>query len=643
MTEALEGLTDLLRGDLAGALDDLAGRWTIILVPAVVAIPVVFLITKFSREARTLGVPEVMYAVETRGGRIRPIVPLIKGVTAALTIGAGGSAGREGPIVAIGAGVASGIARMTRQTPEMMTLMVAAGAAGGIAATFNAPIAGLFFALEVVLRRFNVRNFTVVVISAVIANMIAIALEGDNPGIAIPTYELVSATELGLYPILGIAAAIVGVAFMRVLYLVEDGFALLPLTSYGRAIVGLLAVGALGLWHEEIFGVGFGAIEVAAGGGDSSVAAFGAGTLALLIVLKIFATSFTLGGGASGGVFAPSLFMGAMLGSLLGSGFNELFPGAIAPDGAFAVVGMAALFAAAARAPITALFIVFEMTRDYSLILPLMVGVATATAVAQIMTRDTIYSIKLHRIGFDINDEDEEQPMDRVTVSEAMTTNVSLVQSDTDLEQMAVAMARSRGNVLAVTDEHGGFQGLVSATDLTAALDRNDESVTAADIAVQSPIRVYPDDTLRSVVSLLAENDVRQVPVVARWNEQRLLGMMTQRDVLREFARRGSRRTNVPRKPPPVRRLVGAVQVELSVDPASHLVGVELRNVPLPQEAVITTIHRDGVVVIPRGTVTLEAGDLLTILSEPAVEQAVRRLLAAEVEQTDADRDSEGR
>ncbi len=373
------------------------------------------------------------------------------------------------------------------------------------------------------------------------------------------------------------------------------------------------------------------------------MAAFSAGTLALLIVLKIFATSFTLGSGASGGVFAPSLFMGAMLGSLLGSGFNALFPGAIAPDGAFAVVGMAALFAAAARAPITALFIVFEMTRDYSLILPLMVGVATATAAAQIITRDTVYSIKLHRIGFDVNDEDEEQPMDRVTVSEAMTTNVSLVRSDTHLEQMAVAMARSRGNVLAVTDEDGGFQGLVSATDLTAALDRNDESITAADIAVTSPIRVYPDDTLRSVVSLLAENDLRQVPVVARWNEQRLLGMMTQRDVLREFARRGSRQTNVPRKPPPVRRLVGAVQVELSIDPGSHLSGVELRNVPLPQEAVITTIHRDGVVVIPRGTVTLEVGDLLTILCEPGVESTIRRLLAAEAQPDDADRDSQRR
>jgi CIC family chloride channel protein len=350
-----------------------------------------------------------------------------------------------------------------------------------------------------------------------------------------------------------------------------------------------------------------------------------------------------LGGGASGGVFAPSLFMGAMLGSLMGSGFNELFSGSIAPDGAFAVVGMAALFAAAARAPITALFIVFEMTRDYSLILPLMVGVATATAAAQIITRDTVYSIKLHRIGYDVNEEDDEQPMDRVTVSEAMTTNVSLVRTDSHLEQMAVAMARSRGNVLAVTDEHGAFQGLVSATDLTAALDRNDEGVTAVDIAVQSPIRVYPDDTLREVVSLLAENDVRQVPVVARWNEQRLLGMMTQRDVLREFARRGSKQTNVPRKPPPVRRLVGAVQIEMSVEPESHLAGVELRNLPLPQEAVITTIHRDGVVVIPRGTVTLEAGDLLTILSEPAVESIIRELLAPDTSSKDTNQDNRSR
>jgi CIC family chloride channel protein len=325
----------------------------------------------------------------------------------------------------------------------------------------------------------------------------------------------------------------------------------------------------------------------------------------------------------------------------MGSGFNAIFSGSIAPDGAFAVVGMAALFAAAARAPITALFIVLDMTRDYSLILPLMVGVATATAVAQIITRDTVYSIKLHRIGLDIDDEDEERPMDRVTVAEAMTTNVSLVRSNTHLDQLAVAMARTRANVLAVTDEQGGFQGLVSATDLTAALGRNDESITAADLTVQSPIRVYPDDTLRAVVSLLADNDVRQVPVVARWNEQRLLGMITQRDVLREFARRGSRQTNVPRQPPPVRRLIGAVQVEFTVDPESDLVGVELRNVSLPQEAVITTIHRDGVVVIPRGTVALEAGDLLTILSEPGVEQTIRRLLAPVVQTTDPGPDSQ--
>ena len=508
--------------------------------------------------------------------------------------------------------------------------MVSGGAAGGIAATFNAPIAGVFFALEVILRRFNVRNFTLVVVSAVVANMIAIAIEGDRPGIVIPDYALESAIEIGLYALLGLAAAFVGVFWLRLLYLVEDIFEVLPTSNYTKPIVAMFALGALGFWHDEVFGTGFAAIE------QATLGEIATGTLAILLVIKPLATSLTLGGGASGGVFAPSLFIGAMLGGLFGAAFVELAPDQVGPSGAYAVVGMAAVFAAAARAPITSLFIVFELTRDYSLILPLMTAVAIATAVAQIITRDTIYSIKLARRGVDVTEEPAAAVVADLTVAETMSTNVPLVTEDTDLQELTLAMSRSRGTVLAVTDEEGRFRGLVSATDLTAALERTDQNLVASDISVASPQRVYPDDQLGHVVELMAEGDLRQLPVVARWDERRLLGMISQRDVLRQVARRGPRLAGTTRRAAPVRRLIGAVQIEFTVEQESGLVGRELREIQLPEGSIVTIIHRQGTVVIPRGQVTVEAGDQLTILAEPVAEAAVRRVLAEVVQAADA-------
>ncbi len=627
LQEMVERFDDLFFNELGGALTDAAGDWVILWVPVIIIVPITWLITRYAPETRGHGVPEVMRAVETQGGRIPLRTPIVKAVASALTIGAGGSVGREGPIVQVGAGLSSAIGRLTRQPQDTVVLMVAGGAAGGIAATFNAPIAGVFFALEVILRRFNVRNFTLVVVSAVVANMIAIGVEGDTPGLVIPPYELESSIEIGLYAILGLAAAVVGVFWLRFLYLMEGAFALLPTSPYVKPVLAMLGVGALGFWHGELFGTGFDAIEAA------SVDEIAMGTLAILLVVKPLATSLTLGGGASGGVFAPSLFIGAMLGGLFGNAFVEIAPDNVAPAGAYAVVGMAAVFAAAARAPITSLFIVFELTRDYSLILPLMTAVAIATAFAQILTRDTIYSIKLAQLGVNVTDESARALVEELTVAETMTTNVPIVAEETPLEDLALAMSRSRGNVLAVSDESGSFRGLISASALTAALDRTGADLTARDLSVVSPLRVYPDDQLGHVVALMADNDVRQLPVVARWNQRRLLGMISQRDVLREVARRAAPPDGTRRRPPPVRRLIGAVQIEITIDADSRLIGEELREIGLPEGSVVTIIHREGSVVIPRGNVTVEAGDQLTILSEPEAEATVRRMLA-EVLQT---------
>ena len=620
LTEAVELLTDLFFGRIGPAFVDASGDWMIIWVPVLVAVPVVFLIERFAREARGHGVPEVMLSLETRDGRIRPRVPLVKGIAAALTVGAGGSVGRGGPIVSVGAGVASIIAQETQQRPEMMRTLVAAGAAGGVAATLNAPIAGVFFALEVILRRFDVRNFTIVVTSAVIANMVAVAFEGDVPGIRLEPHTFESVLEVPFYLALGATAAVVGVLYVRIVYATEDIFGRLIGSPYLRALVGLLAVGALGFWHEELFGVGFDSIEVAV------VGDFTATTLAVLVVLKIVATSVTLGAGASGGVFAPSLFIGTMLGSLMGQGFNSIASG-IAPPGAYAVVGMAALFASAARAPMTSLFIVFEMTRDYSLILPLMIGVVTATVLSQLITRDTIYSIKLSRLGVVLPDDSRALAMDSIPISEVMRSDVAAVRREATLEEIAEALSWAPSSVLAVHDEGGRFEGLISQTDVTAALQRGSTEL-ASDLQIRSPASVYPDDSLRTAIAVLSEHGVHQLPVVARWDEQRLVGLIEQTDVITAFAKYAAqvrpqnrgRRVTVPRP-------VGAVQLEIEVEAGSSMDGHSLAEIDVPTRAVVTEVRRSGVVLVPRGGTLLEAGDRLTVLTESNARLSVERVL----------------
>ena len=623
---ALEAAVDQLTtifNELRVFFDDIAGGWTLILVLGIAALPVAFIVTHVSAESRGAGVPYTMLAVETTGGFIRPIVAPAKLIATAFTLGGGGAAGREGPIVLIAASLSSAIGRITRQPSEMLVLMVAAGAAGGIAATFNTPIAGTFFALEVILRRFNVRNFTIVVVSAVVANFTAILFFGDQHDLALPTYVIDTGMQVALLALVGVAAALLGVFFVRTRFFTEDLFDFLALPTITRPVLALMAVGALALIDDRVLGSGLEQISGFAAGDFTAL------TLGILLMLKVFAASLTIGSGASGGAFAPLLFIGAAAGALLGVGFDNVIPGDVGPIGAYAVVGMAAVFAAAARAPMTSLFIVFELT-GYDGFLPLMAAVALATAVAQLLTRDTIYNVRLRRAGLDVREEPERSQLDSLQVASTMRTDTPIVDRTADIRNLANAMSQSRGNVVAVADDRGRFIGLISDTDVTSAVERNELNRTARDLAVVAPITVHPDDSLRHALSLLVEHDVRQLPVVAPNDSSRLLGMLTQRDILREIATPDERPAEQrAAATAPVRRLTGAVQIEANVAPSSSSVGRMLSQLNLPQAAVITAIHRRGEVVIPRGAVRLEANDLVVVLAEPDEASAVRACFAA--------------
>ena len=615
---ALEELTFFLTdvfADLRGALDDLAGGWTLFLVPIIASIPVALIVWRISPESRGAGVPYAMLAVETAGGFVRPLIAPAKVIATAFTLGGGGAAGREGPIVLVAASLSSTIGRIARQPSDMLVLMVAGGAAGGIAATFNTPIAGIFFALEVVLRRFSIRNFTIVVVSAVVATLVAQTFVGTESELGLPSYSVENALEVVLAVVVGVAAAGVGLLFVRTRFFTEDLFDFLGAPTLLRPVIGMAIVGALALIESGILGPGLDQIAGFAAG-EESVRALG-----LLLGLKILAASATIGSGASGGAFAPLLFVGAALGALMGAGFEAALPGQVGDVGAYAVVGMAAVFAAAARAPMTSVFIVFELS-GYALIVPMMASVAVATAIASLVTRDTIYNVRLRRAGLDVREEPDRSPLDELSVAAMMRTDTPVVDRTATIQDLARAMGQSSSNVVAVTDLQNRFIGLISATDVTSALERNELSRIARDLAVVAPVRVHPDESLRHALSLLVEHDVRQLPVVSRSDETRLMGMITQRDVLLAVAHPPAEQQTASTAP--VRQLTGAVQVEVNVNPNSTAAGSPVDQLPLPEDAVVTAIYRRGDVVIPRPDARIEANDLVIVLATPEYEGAVR-------------------
>jgi CIC family chloride channel protein len=304
------------------------GDYYVVLVPGIGGLVIGPLIYRFAREARGHGVPEVMEAVALRGGRIRPIVVVIKALASSICIGFGGSAGREGPIVQIGSTIGSGLGQLLRMSSDRTRMLLACGAAGAIAATFNAPVAGVLFALEVILGEFAIIHFSTVVVASVTASVVGQIFEGSQPAFSTPPYSLESAWELLFYIVLGVCSAIVGVLFIRTLYWMEDRFDDWNLPEYVKPAIGGLAVGTIGLFAPEVFGVGYETIEAVLQNEGGPLTA-----VALLLIAKIVATSLTLGSGGSGGVFAPSLFMGAMLGGSFGSLVHSTFPGITAQPG----------------------------------------------------------------------------------------------------------------------------------------------------------------------------------------------------------------------------------------------------------------------------------------------------------------------
>ncbi len=488
------------------------------------------LIYFFAREARGHGVPEVMIAVITKNSVIRPIVVIVKSLASALSISTGGSVGREGPIVQIGAAIASTAGQLLHLRETQLKTLVGCGVAAGIAATFNAPVAGAIFALELIVSDFGLTAFTPILVSAVAATAVSRHFHATIVEFSsLPDFFMKSSWEFIFYLILGLIAGVIGFSFTKGLYAADDLFEKTKLPQWIRPLFGGLVVGIIALWFPYIMGVGYESIHSLFN--DQILFK----TMLFLVFLKIFATSITIGSGGSGGIFAPSLFVGAMLGGAFGTIVNNLFPGITAPIGAYALVGMAAVNSACTLAPLSAIIILFELTGEYGIILPLMFTVVLATFVSRKFSAESIYTEKLRRRGIMAHHGEDLNILRAISIKNVLRHDEVSISEDAKFDELVrIALETHRNNIFTV-DSKFKYTGAIQLLDLKYVLSDPKELSAIHHIIdfKQDLSPVLINQTLDNVVDLFAQTGFDRLPVTN--SQGQLVGSIIMSDIMRRY------------------------------------------------------------------------------------------------------------
>jgi len=483
---------------------------------------IVSLLAMWSPEIRGHGIPEAMEAVLTKQSKIPPRAAFAKPLSAAIAIGTGGPFGAEGPIIVTGGALGSLIGQVLPVTPSERKILLACGAAGGMAATFGTPLASVVLAIELLLFEFSVRAFVPLVVSTTLAGGAHSAMFGTGPLFAVPPHDYTGLEKLPVYAVLGLVCGLLAVVITRGLFLVEAGYRRLPVRPFWHPLIGAIGFALVGLAEPRALGVGYDAIS------DVLTAKLAVGAVASLAVAKFVAWVIALASGTSGGTLAPLLLISGSVGTLLGVGADKVLPGAHISPGGFALVAMAATFGASVRATFTAIVFLFELTRDYQIILPLMLASVLAEIVANALLPDSLMTEKLSRRGLRVQSDFEVDILRSVEVRDVMTADVETFSPTMPIGEARERLEAGQHGAYPLVDDRGTCVGIVARHDFLQA--RGHDNLPLSTIATPDVVTVRPEATLLVALRRMLEEDVGHLPVVS---ERKLVGMCTRTDVLR--------------------------------------------------------------------------------------------------------------
>ncbi|NNG02592.1 MAG: chloride channel protein [Inquilinus sp.] len=507
--------------------------WQVLLVPAAGGLLIGLMLRYLMPGRAAQGVADVMEACALRGARMSLRTGIAAAAVSAASLGVGASTGREGPVVHLGASLGAWLARRLRLSAGLSRTLLGCGVAAAVAASFNAPIAGVFFALEVVIGHYALSAFAPIVLASVMGTVVTRLYYGDFPAFILPqTYDIVSFLEFPAFALLGLVSALVAILFMKSVIVAGQAVERTKLPLILRPAIGGLAVGALAIWFPEVLGVGYETTDAAL------KAALPIWLLFALIFIKAAATAISLASGFGGGVFSPSLFLGAMSGGAFGMLATRVLPELSSGHGAYTLVGMGAVAGAVLGAPISTILIVFEMTGDYELTIAVMVAVVIASVVTDQALGRSLFTWQLERRGVSLRGGREIGLLSQIRVADVMKRDYVEISPGCTLVEMQEFLRTARYGELFVVDDDHRLLGIVTIADLAhAPTPMEGETPTAGDLARRDPPILAADEEVRRAMRLMDSAGESHIPVVADHDSKRVVGFVHEHDVVLAYHR----------------------------------------------------------------------------------------------------------